>query len=214
MTTQIKGNDTSTFGGAITANNVGAGNVLQVVSNTFNDRLSYGTSDSTGVATGVTNGFTIVPSQSHIDITAKGANSKYLVMFDGNIGTTADGTNGTGDWIGGIGLLVDPAGGTSWTQIGSGENTTNANNIKFFHSRGNTTATGNDSFHHLQMSHNTLYTSSVSAGTTLRFGAEYFHYDTAVHDALVINRTPNDSQGNSVYQGGNSTTITVMEIAG
>ena len=36
MTTAIKGNDTSTFGGAITANNVGAGNVLQVVQSTSN----------------------------------------------------------------------------------------------------------------------------------------------------------------------------------
>ena len=191
-----------------------SGHVIQVVSNTFNNRLSYATADGSGSATGVTSGFTIIPSQCHTDITAKGANSKYLVMFDGNIGTTADGTNGTGDWIGGIGLVVDPAGGTSWTQIGSGTNTTNTNNIKFFHTRASTTATGNDVFHHLQMSHSNLYTSSVSAGTTLRFGAEYFHYDTAVHNALIINRTPNNGDGNNVYEGGNSTTITVMEIAG
>jgi hypothetical protein len=191
------------------------GHVLQVVSNTFNNRLSYGTSDSSGAATGVVNGFSIIPSQCHTDITAKGANSKYLVMFDGNIGTTADGTNGTGDWIGGIGLVVDPAGGTSWTQIGSGTNTTNTNNIKFFHTRGSATATGDDPFHHLQMSHNTMYTSSVSAGTVLRFGAEYFHYDVdALHANLIINRTSNNGDGNSSYQGGNSTTITVMEIAG
>ena len=189
------------------------GHVIQVVSNTFNDRLSYGAADGSGAATGVTNGFTIIPTYTHTDITAKGTNSKFLMLFDGNIGTTADGTNGTGDWIGGIGLVVDPAGGTSWTQIGSGVNTSNADNIKFFQSRGGTTATGNDPFHHHQMSHNVLYTSSVSAGTTLRFGAEYFHYDTAVHNNLIINRIPNDQMGDQVYSGGSATTITVMEIA-
>jgi len=215
MTTQIKGNDTSTFGGAITANNVGAGNVLQVVSNTFNDRLSYGTADGSGVATGITGGFSIVPTQCHTDITAKGNNSKFLVMFDGNVATTNDGANSAGDWIGGIGLLVDPAGGTSWTQIGSGTNTTNTNNIKFFKSRGSATATGSDVFYAHQMSHNTMYASSVNAGTTLRFGAEYFHYDVdAIHANLIINRTSNDGDGNAIYQGGMATTITVMEIAG
>jgi hypothetical protein len=191
-----------------------SGHVIQVVSNTFTNRLSYGTADGSGAATGITNGFTIIPTHCHTDITAKGNNSKFLVMFDGNIGTTNDGTNGTGDWIGGIGLVVDPAGGTSWTQIGSGTNTANTTNIKFFHTRGNATATGNDPYFHKQMSHNTMYTSSVSSGTTLRFGAEYFHYDTAIHNAVIINRTPSNADANNTYNGGNATTITVMEIAG
>ena len=49
MTTQIKGNDTSTFGGAITANNVGAGNVLQVVSATKTNRFTTTSTSFTNV---------------------------------------------------------------------------------------------------------------------------------------------------------------------
>ena len=56
MTTQIKGNDTSTFGGAITANNVGAGNVLQVVFGSGNSSqiTSTGGVELTGVTANIT----------------------------------------------------------------------------------------------------------------------------------------------------------------
>ncbi len=70
MTTQIKGNDTSTFGGAITANNVGAGNVLQVVSNTTHSTIS--TTSTSVVATGHT--VTLTPSST---------SSKVLLMIHG-----------------------------------------------------------------------------------------------------------------------------------
>ena len=60
MTTQIKGNDTSTFGGAITANNVGAGNVLQVVNSTYQTSIS--SANTTRLDTGLT--ATITPSST------------------------------------------------------------------------------------------------------------------------------------------------------
>jgi len=74
MTTQIKGNDTSTFGGAITANNVGAGNVLQVVSTTKTDTFS----SSTG-------GFTDITGLS-VSITPTSTSSKILVMWNVDFG--------------------------------------------------------------------------------------------------------------------------------
>ena len=67
MTTQIKGNDTSTFGGAITANNVGAGNVLQVVQSTYSTNVTN--SSSTYADTGLT-----------ASITPSSASNKILVM--------------------------------------------------------------------------------------------------------------------------------------
>ena len=96
------------------------GTALQTVSTNFNDIISIGSSDSTGVATGLTGGFSFMPDESYVNITAKKANSKYLVQFDGNASASNDTTYG--DWIGGWGFVVDPAGGTSWTQIGSGTN--------------------------------------------------------------------------------------------
>jgi hypothetical protein len=60
MTTAIKGNDTSTFGGAIAANNVGAGNILQVVSVTT---TAYNnTTGTTYIDSGLT--LSIIPSSS------------------------------------------------------------------------------------------------------------------------------------------------------
>ena len=60
MVTAIKGNDTSTFGGAITANNVGAGNVLQVVYNSDNTNAIT----STGGATITAVSASITPSST------------------------------------------------------------------------------------------------------------------------------------------------------
>ena len=79
MVTSIKGNDTSTFGGAITANNVGAGNVLQVVSTTKTDTFST-TSTSPADITGLT-----------VSITPTSSSSKILVIVSislGNNGST------------------------------------------------------------------------------------------------------------------------------
>ena len=71
MVTKVKGNDTSTFGGAITANNVGAGNVLQVVNKTISTQGSQtiGTTD-TQIGTG---------TDFDISITPKGNGSKFIV---------------------------------------------------------------------------------------------------------------------------------------
>ncbi len=76
MTTAIKGNDTSTFGGAIAANNVGAGNILQVVN------ASYTTTVSTTSATMVTTGLTA-------SITPSSTSSKILVIANVNAVRTA-----------------------------------------------------------------------------------------------------------------------------
>jgi len=72
MTTAIKGNDTSTFGGAITANNVGAGNVLQVVSTTSS--TNFTTTSQTLQDTGFS--ASITPSSS---------SSKILAIVNYNI---------------------------------------------------------------------------------------------------------------------------------
>ena len=189
-----------------------AGSVVQVVSTNLQTPIAYSSANGSGQAT-VTNGWTIIPSELHTDITAKASNSKFLVQFDGNI--SADATGGYGDWIGGFGLLVDPAGGTSWTIIGSGNNGTATSNRKFFFSRAGPTGGGNDGYHSIPLSGSVLYGSSVSAGNTLRFAIEYFHYYLSTHTNLYINRTTNASNGGSanVYQGAMATTITVMEIA-
>ena len=188
------------------------GTVLQVKSTNFNNALTYGSSDSTGVATNVTNGFSVIPSQIYVNITATKANSKFLIQFDGNASSSNDTLYG--DWIIGWGFVVDPAGGTSWTQIGHGTNTTNANNVKFFSSRADASGGGNDAWHAMQLAGSYLYSSTVSAGTTLRFAIEYFHYDNASHETLRINNRSAGLAGNEVYTGGMATTLSVTEIAG
>ena len=193
--------------------NFPSNSVIQVVSTHFTDELTYGIADGSGNATSLSSGFSVVPTQTYVNITAKKANSKYLVVFNGNMSATNEGSYG--DWTGGIGLLVDPAGGTSWTQIANGVNSGNTNNSVFFHTRADASASGSDSLHSTNVGINYVYSSSVSAGTTLRFAAEYFHYDNSSHETLLINRTGENAANNNVYhQGGMATTITVMEIAG
>jgi len=80
MTTQIKGNDTSTFGGAITANNVGAGNVLQVVQSTY---TSSTTIASTSLAD-VGHNLTITPTST---------SSKILIRYSFNWGQIRSANN-------------------------------------------------------------------------------------------------------------------------
>ena len=157
--------------------------------------------------------FSVVPSEFYVNITALRANSKYLCIFDGNVSASTNVT--LGDGINGFGFLVDPAGGTSWTQFGSGSNSSNADNIKFFATRLSPTGGGNDSYFSLALNGNAMFTSSAAAGATLRFAIEYFHYDNSNHQTMYINRRPNSGAqaGNSVFQGGLATTLTVWEIA-
>ena len=187
---------------------------LQIQNTNFTDHLSYGSSDSTGAATGVTNGFSVIPSNIYVNVTAIRSNSKYFCMFDGNAGCSADST-ALGDWIGGWGFVVDPAGGTSWTQFGSGTNTSNTNNVKFFSARADASGGGNDTWWSMQLCGNAMYTSTAAAGATLRFAIEYFHYDGVHHETMYINRrtTSGAQAGNSAYQGGLATSLTVWEIA-
>ena len=191
---------------------VATGAPIQVQSTNNNTHLSYGSGDGTGVATG-TSDFTVVPSEFYVNITALRANSKYLCIFDGNVSVSTDVT--LGDGINGFGFLVDPAGGTSWTQFASGLNSTNADNIKFFISRLSPTGGGNDSYFSLALNGNAMFTSSAAAGATLRFAIEYFHYYHAGHQTMYINRRANSSSlsGDSTFQGGLATTLTVWEIA-
>ena len=191
---------------------IATGSPIQVQSTNNNTHLSYGTGDGTGVATGITD-FSVVPSEFYVNITALRANSKYLCIFDGNVSASTNVT--LGDGINGFGFLVDPAGGTSWTQFASGLNSSNADNIKFFISRLSATGGGNDSYFSLALNGNAMYTSSAAAGATLRFAIEYFHYDNSNHQTMYINRRPNSGAqaGNSVFQGGLATTLTVWEIA-
>lgn len=78
MTTSIKGNDTSTFGGAITANNINlTGNILQVAQATF-------TGTQTISASGFMN-WTDITSLS-VTITPLASSSKFLLMAQVNLG--------------------------------------------------------------------------------------------------------------------------------
>ena len=187
-----------------------AGNILQVVSTNWNDKKSYGTADGSGQS--LTNGFSVIPSEGYVDITAQGDNSKFYVVWNTNSTSTGDST--LADWIGGYGLVVDPAGGTSWTRIGSGQNSSATNNVKFFMTRAAPSgAAGNNTFWVLQGNGSYLYTSSVASGNTLRFAVEYFHYDNVEHDTLLINRNENDGSGAFPYMGSFASTISVMEVA-
>jgi len=187
-----------------------AGNILQVVSTNWNDQKIYANGDGSGQT--LTAGFTVIPSEGYVNITATASNSKYYVIWDTN--SSASGTQQS-DWIGGAGLVVDPAGGTSWARIGSGQNAGQGANVKYFLSRAWPASSmfDNDSFWLMQFHGTYLYTSSVSAGNTLRFAVEYFHYDSAGHPELLINRNPNNTTGSNVYQGSFASTITVMEVA-
>lgn len=191
---------------------VNYGTVLQVVSTNFTTQLSYGSGDGSGQS--LTGTFSIIPSATYVNVTSKLANSKFLIIANGNLSSSNDAQ--LADWIGAYGIVVDPAGGTSWTRIGSGlqGGSSNPNNKKFFASRASPNTTGNDAYYVMPMSINYMYSSNVAAGVTLRFAIEYFHYYNGNHTTLYINRTPaNDTTSVYSYTGGLATTITVMELA-
>lgn len=191
---------------------VPAGCMLNIESAWFNNQLTYDTADGSGHAIiTASSGFSVIPSLTYVTMTAKQSNSKYWLNFTGNMSTTSDGT--AGDWIGGFGFVVAPAGDTTWQHIGAGVNASYPNNIKYFTSRASVTGGGNDSFYMMQLAGNFLYYSGVSAGSTIRFAIEYFHYDNSSHNNLLINRTSINQQSNNPYDGGAATTFTVMEIA-
>jgi len=104
MTTAIKGNDTSTFGGAITANNVGAGNVLQVIHSNFTSAIS--TTSSSLVTTGYS-----------ASITPSSTSNKIIVMFGFTGGNNTN--TGSGIRLGiyrGATNLTGTTGYFTWTQ--------------------------------------------------------------------------------------------------
>ena len=204
---------------SVTSAKLASGAVIQVQSTNFNTELNVGSSDGTGQAT-ISTDFSFIPSASYVNITALANNSKYMLTFNGNMTAVPGSSYSLSDWIGGFGFVVDPAGGTSWTPIGGGVNSNTANNVKYFSSRSSSfydnDTVGGDGYWKQAIGGNYLYTSSVNAGTTLRFAIEYFHYDNSYHESMMINRSnsggSSSSGGNRAYQGSNATTLTVMEI--
>ena len=155
-----------------------------------------------------------------MNVTAKGNNSKYLIVFQGNVATQTGNSNSQSDGINGFGFVWDPAGGTSFSGISGSANNSNSTNTKFFQGRASTTlaAGAGDNYWKMILSGSTVYTSSKAAGSSLRFAIEYFHYDNNNHDEMYINRAESSNQtaagaGNNAYSSGNASNVTVMEIA-
>ena len=174
------------------------GTVLQVKNKYITDTHTTSTAD-------------FVWDDTYLDVIAKANNSKYLVIFSGN-GTPDNGAN-EGDGIEGFGFAVDPAGGTSWTYFGGGTNTTNTTNTKFFTTRFDQSggSINRDAYYHVLFSGIGEYTSSVNAGTTLRFGIRYFHYSSGNHPDIKINEN-GDPSGTDPYSGNLATSYSVFEI--
>lgn len=200
----------------ISTSKLGSGAILQIKSTNWNTVLNYSAADGTGQTLGA--GWSVIPTNNYVNVTTTVANSKLMIMFSGNM-TTGNGNNFS-DWIGGFGFVADPAGGTNWSRIGSGQNLTYPNNVKFFSSRANTinTSSGADVYWILPLNANFLYSPSASAGATVRVAVEYFHYYSgAGHPNLVINTNYSSSggvnSGGDVYQGSFATTLTVFEVA-
>ena len=197
-----------------------SGEIIQTISNTFNNEFTFSSADGSGQATNLTNGFSVIPSVTYVNVTAKGNNSKYLIIFQGNVSTKTGNGNSQSDGINGFGFVWDPAGGTSFTGISGSANNANSTNTKFFQARASTYLVpgGGDSYWKMLLSGSTVYTSSKAVGSSLRFAIEYFHYDNTSHDTMYINRAESNNQsasgaGNQAYSGGNASNVTVMEIA-
>lgn len=173
-----------------------SGHILQAVHNYINDTHSSTTTD-------------FVWDDSYTNVTAKAANSSYILLFNGNY-TPSDGTN-EGDSIMGFGFAVDPAGGTSWTYFGGGTNTSHTSNIKFFTSRLDNAGGGSfDGYYLNNFNGHGKYTSSVAAGVTLRFAIRYLAYGNFTYN---INKNLSAETGASTYNGNSATAITVLEVA-
>ena len=197
-----------------------SGEVIQTVSNTFNNEYSFADGDGSGQATSLTHGFSVIPAATYVNVTAKRNNSKYLIIFQGNVSTKTGNGNSQSDGINGFGFVWDPAGGTSFTGISGSANNANSTNTKFFQARASTylTAGASDTYWKMLLSGSTVYTSSKAAGSSLRFAIEYFHYDGGAHPTMYINRAQSLNQtagnaGNNAYSSGNASNVTVMEIA-
>lgn len=194
-----------------------SGSIIQVQSTNWNTPLTY-TSASGGGQT-LTGGFSVIPTNNFVNITTSVANSKLMIMFDGNMAPFSASSPNYSDWIGGWGFVADPAGGTTWSRIGSGQNIGYPNNVKFFSSRATTYqgVAGADAYWAMSCNGSYLYSPAVSAGTTVRLAIEYFTYAGASHGTLVINsngvNSGNLNNGGDVYQGGFATTLTVFEVA-
>ena len=136
MTTQIKGNATSTFGGAITANNVGAGNVLQVVH--FSDAGQETTTSATHVATGLTANITPSSTSSKILILMKAPVTNTTVAKQTNVTLYRNAIDLNVGWAGMSFYYQAGTGPYVWAEISmnylDSPNTTSAINYKCYFS--------------------------------------------------------------------------------
>lgn len=198
--------------GRIPAKALGSGSILQVKTVNWADRLVITANPGSGQT--LLGGWSFIPTQNYVDITAVGSNSKFVVMFTGNMTPSAEQLSG--DWIGGFGFVVDPAGGTNWIRFGSGSNAGFPNNGKIMGSRASITAGGNDIYWVMPLNACVPYQSSAAAGAKLRFAVEYFHYSTPYHSSVYVNRpvSASDMDNGMAYGGTYSTSLVVMEIAG
>ena len=111
MVTAIKGNATSTFGGAITANNINlTGNVLQVVH--FSDSGLETTTSTTHVATGLTANITPSSTSSKILILMKAPVTNTTAAKQNNVTVYRDATDLA---VGGEGMSFYYQGSTTYT---------------------------------------------------------------------------------------------------
>jgi hypothetical protein len=206
--------------GVLPKANMPSGSIIQVQSTNWNTVLNFSAANGTGQNLG--GGWSVIPTNNYVNITTSIANSKLMVMFDGNMAPynpTGSNTNYS-DWIGGWGFVADPAGGTTWSRVGSGQNTGYPNNVKFFSSRATTYQgiAGTDAYWIATCNGNYLYSPAVASGTTVRLAIEYFHYSASpAHGNLLINANAAGSgglsSGGDAYNGGFATTLTVFEVA-
>lgn len=184
MTTQIKGNDTSTFGGAIDANNINVtGNILQVVTTHKTDIFSTTASISSMAA---------VPGMS-VSITPSSTSSKILVMLGCTMGSGAD-------------ALVYYQLYRDSTAIGIGD----AAGSRPRTTGGAVYASSTDMFYG-SIPISIHYLDSPATTSTLTYSLKVG--SGATSNTVYFNRTGSD-RDTSNYDGRSGSSITVMEIAG
>jgi len=185
MTTQIKGNDTSTFGGAITANNVGAGNVLQVVSTNKTDTFTSAAASTWTDITGMS-----------VSITPKSTSSKIMIIISMFGVFWQAGFNGC------IVSLVRNS-----TFIGGGDASESRSSVIGTQGMTNQSSGGRiDS----GVQYHVTYIDSPSTTSSVTYKLQFWQ-DTA-GNPIYVNRT--NSDGNGTAWPRTSSSIIAVEVAG
>ena len=118
MTTAIKGNDTSTFGGAISASNVGSG-ILQVVN--YNTTTTFSTTVRS--LTNVTD--------FNVTLTPASSTSKILVFVDFRYGNSSSGTVEASLLRDAVSISLGGSNNLSNVYVGHGSTTQGFGNLSF-----------------------------------------------------------------------------------